>query len=73
MRPLAIAVGVILIGVAAYTVSDPMSRSRNWVSAAEWERDPERARAKQEQYALLAASGVGGLGVFLVLFGLVSG
>lgn len=73
MRPLAVLVGLSLVGVAVYAFSDPMSRSRNWVSADEWEQNPARAREKQRQYALLMSSLVAGFGLFFIILGLLSG
>jgi hypothetical protein len=73
MEPLAVIVGVLLVGFAAYAFSDPMSRSRNWVSGQEWEDDPERAREKQRQYTFLMSIVVAGFGLFFIVFGVTAG
>lgn len=73
MRPLALGVGALLLGVAVYTLSDPLSRSRNWVAVDEWERNPGRAKEKQRRYAFVASVVVAGFGLFFVAIGLFAG
>jgi hypothetical protein len=73
MRPLSIIVGLLLIGVAVYAFSDPMSRSRNWVAAEEWENRPEQAKAKQQKYTSAMSILVAGFGLFFVVLGLFTG
>lgn len=73
MRPFSILVGLLLIGVAVYVFSDPISRSRNWVSAEEWEKYPEQAKAKQQKYTIAMGSLVAGFGLFFLVLGLFTG
>jgi hypothetical protein len=46
----AVVLGLLPVAVARYTVSDPMSRARNWVDGREWEQDLEAANRKQVRY-----------------------
>jgi hypothetical protein len=69
----AVVLGLFLIGVALYTVSDPMSRARNWVDGREWQENPQAAREEQTARAISMAYFVGMLGLLFVVLGLVMG
>lgn len=73
MKPFPILVGLLLIGVAVYTLGDPMSRSRNWIAADEWVQNPEQAEEKQRKSAFVMSVAAAGLGLFFVALGLLSG
>jgi len=58
-----------MVVAAAYIASDPMERSRSWVSPREWTERPEEAKEKQYWRTMGMAGVLAGLGLFLVLFG----
>jgi hypothetical protein len=64
--------GLALLGFAGYSASDPMSRARNWVDGAEWERDPEAAKRKQVRYTYGMSAVVAAFGVFFLVAGFVA-
>ena len=65
-------VGLLLIGVAVYTLRNPISGSRNWIAADEWVQDPEQAEVKQRRSAFVMSAAAAGLGFFFILLGLLS-
>lgn len=71
MRPVFVALGVFLVVIGVLSIQYP-HRMRNYVSAHEWQTNPERAKQKQEMYARLAGIFlIFGLGSMLIFFGLV--
>lgn len=73
MEPVPVLVGCFLIAVAGYAASDPMARSRNWVSGREWETNPAAAKRKQVLYTYAISLLLGSLGAAVVVAGLVLG
>lgn len=71
MKWVPVLTGLLLIGIAGYIVSDPMSRARNWVDGREWQENPEAAREKQLEQTISMAFFVGMLGLALVVVGLL--
>lgn len=72
MNWIAIAVGLGAFGIAAYTVSDPMSRARSWPTGSEWERNPEQARRKQYRFTYLFAGLISLVGLVFLLIGITA-
>ncbi len=71
MQPLLVAVGLLFVVVGAASIRFP-HRVRNYVSAREWQDNPERAKQKQELYArLVGVFFVLGLGCLCIFAGLV--
>jgi len=70
MKLAVLGLGVFLIAFAVYTVSDPMSRARTWVSVRELERDATSAREKQQIRTVIYATATGLTGIMFVLLGL---
>jgi hypothetical protein len=70
MNVVALGLGVFLLALAVYTVSDPFSRARTWPAAEEFERDPRGAREKQRRTTGLYAYVCGLMGLLFVALGL---
>jgi len=70
MDSLVLAAGGCLLAASLYTLSDPLSRSRNWVPPDAWERDPEAARKQQRQRARLVGVVLAALGLVILVVGL---
>ncbi|WP_121820558.1 hypothetical protein [Halostella salina] len=69
MEPTLVFLGFLMVAAAVYVASDPMERSRSWVSPREWTEQPEAATEKQYWRTMGMAGVLAGLGLFLVLFG----
>jgi hypothetical protein len=70
MKLVVVGLGVFLIAFAVYTVSDPMSRARPWVSVRELKRGSTNIKKKQEMRTVIYATATGLTGIMFVLFGL---
>ena len=70
MNLVSLATGFVLITIAMYTASDPLSRARTWVDVGNVKHGPEWAKNKQRWRAWFFAFVIGGLGLFFVVTGL---
>lgn len=72
MNWIAIAVGLGALVIAAYSVSDPMSRARSWPTGTEWEQNPKQARRKQYRHTYFFAGFIALLGLLFLIIGITA-